>query len=60
MVDKMIYIVFKVIGEINIDDLLFVFDVWLCFDIFLYVLVVYKMICDGFELEEYGVKGLMK
>lgn len=59
MDDKIIYIVFKVIGEINIDDLFFVFDVWLCFDIFFYVFVVYKMFCEGLELEESGVKGLM-
>lgn len=59
MDDKIIYIVFKVIGEINIDDLLLVLDVWFCLDIFLYVLVVYKMFCEGLELEELGVKGLM-
>lgn len=35
--------VFKVFGEINIDDLLFVFYVIICFDIFFYVLVMLEL-----------------
>lgn len=49
--EKIIVKVFKVIGEINIDDLFLVFDVWLCFDILVYVKVMLKMECDGINLD---------
>lgn len=38
-----IVIVFKVLGEINIDDFLLVFYVMICFDIFFYVLVMLEL-----------------
>lgn len=46
-------------GEINIDDFLFVLDVWLCFDILLYVLVMLKNECDGINFDKLGEVGLI-
>lgn len=60
LVEKLIVIVFKVIGEINIDDFFLVLDVWLCLDILLYVLVMLKNVCEGIELDQSGVVGLIK
>lgn len=60
LVEKLIVIVFKVIGEINIDDFFLVLDVWLCLDILLYVLVMLKNVCEGIELDQLGVVGLIK
>lgn len=60
VLQSLIIIVFKVIGEINIDDLLLVLDVIICLDILLYVLVMLKNKCDGIELEEDGKCGLVK
>lgn len=42
------------------DDFFLVFDVWLCFDIFVYVLVMLKNVCDGIELDVLGKVGLIK
>lgn len=60
LVEKLIVIVFKVIGEINIDDFFSVLDVWLCLDILLYVLAMLKNVCEGIELDQFGVVGLIK
>lgn len=60
LVEKLIVIVFKVIGEINIDDFFLVLDVWLCLDILLYVLVMLKNVCEGIELDQFGVVGSIK
>lgn len=60
LVEKLIVIVFKVIGEINIDDFFLVLDVWLCLDILLYVLAMLKNVCEGIELDQFGVVGSIK
>lgn len=60
LVEKLIVIVFKVIGEINIDDFFSVSDAWLRSDILLYALAMLKNVREGIELDQFGVVGSIK